>query len=113
MGYTLGHGGRDIRIESIAKVIEETKKVAKFGITVESQFLDLKEEVDMTKAAANIYHFRPRRLCTAAVMPLLQNLHAHGRRLQLYCSEPNWLSGSHNFAFPIILLASSLDSLPP
>jgi pyruvate ferredoxin oxidoreductase alpha subunit len=44
MGYTLGHGGRDIRMESIAKVIEETKRVAKSGITVESQFLDLKEE---------------------------------------------------------------------
>jgi len=45
MGYTLGHGGRDIRMESIAKVIEETKKAAKSGITVESQFLDLKEEL--------------------------------------------------------------------
>lgn len=45
MGYTLGHGGRDIRMESIAKVIEETKKVAKSGITVESRFLDLKEEL--------------------------------------------------------------------
>lgn len=29
IGYTLGHGGRDIRMESIEKVIEETKKVAK------------------------------------------------------------------------------------
>lgn len=45
IGYTIGHGGRDIRVESIAKVIEETKKVAKSGITVESQFLDLKEEL--------------------------------------------------------------------
>jgi pyruvate ferredoxin oxidoreductase alpha subunit len=45
MGYTLGHGGRDIRMESIAKVIEETKKAAKSGITVESRFLDLKEEL--------------------------------------------------------------------
>ncbi len=45
MGYTVGHGGRDIRAESIAKVIEETKKVAKSGIAVESQFLDLKEEL--------------------------------------------------------------------
>jgi pyruvate ferredoxin oxidoreductase alpha subunit len=44
IGYTVGHGGRDIRAESIAKVIEETKKAAKSGITVESQFLDLKEE---------------------------------------------------------------------
>lgn len=44
-GYTLGHGGRDIPKESIAKVIEEAKKVAKSGITVESQFLDLKEEL--------------------------------------------------------------------
>lgn len=44
-GYTVGHGGRDIRAESIAKVIEETKKVAKSGITVESRFLDLKEEL--------------------------------------------------------------------
>ncbi len=45
IGYTIGHGGRDIRVESIAKVIEETKKVAKSGIAVESQFLDLKEEL--------------------------------------------------------------------
>jgi len=45
MGYTLGHGGRDIRMESVAKVIEETKKATKSGITVESQFLDLKEEL--------------------------------------------------------------------
>lgn len=45
MGYTVGHGGRDIRAESIAKVIEETKKVAKSGIVIESQFLDLKEEL--------------------------------------------------------------------
>ncbi|MDR7666694.1 pyruvate synthase subunit PorA [Methanosarcina sp. Z-7115] len=45
MGYTVGHGGRDIRVESIAKVIEETKKAAKYGITLESQFLDLKEEL--------------------------------------------------------------------
>jgi pyruvate ferredoxin oxidoreductase alpha subunit len=45
VGYTVGHGGRDIRMESIEKVIEETKKVAKTGITVESQFLDLKEEM--------------------------------------------------------------------
>lgn len=45
VGYTVGHGGRDIRAESIAKIIEETKKVAKSGIEVESQFLDLKEEL--------------------------------------------------------------------
>jgi pyruvate ferredoxin oxidoreductase alpha subunit len=45
IGYTVGHGGRDIRVESIAKVIEETKKVAKSGIKIESQFLDLKEEL--------------------------------------------------------------------
>ncbi|MEL7663535.1 MAG: pyruvate synthase subunit PorA [Methanosarcina mazei] len=45
VGYTIGHGGRDIRAESIAKIIEETKKVAKSGITVESQFLDLREEL--------------------------------------------------------------------
>ena len=45
MGYTVGHGGRDIRAESIAKVIEETKKAAKSGIAVESQFLDLREEL--------------------------------------------------------------------
>ena len=45
MGYTVGHGGRDIRAESISKVIEETKKAAKSGITIESQFLDLKEDL--------------------------------------------------------------------
>ncbi len=45
MGYTVGHGGRDIRAENIVKVIEETKKAAKSGIAVESQFLDLKEDL--------------------------------------------------------------------
>lgn len=45
VGYTVGHGGRDIRVESIEKIIEEIKKVAKSGIEVESQFLDLKEEL--------------------------------------------------------------------
>jgi Pyruvate:ferredoxin oxidoreductase and related 2-oxoacid:ferredoxin oxidoreductases, alpha subunit len=45
VGYTVGHGGRDIRVENIEKIIEETKKVAKSGIEVESQFLDLKEEL--------------------------------------------------------------------
>jgi pyruvate ferredoxin oxidoreductase alpha subunit len=45
VGYTLGHGGRDIRIESIVKVVEGTKTAAKTGIMVESQFLDLKEEL--------------------------------------------------------------------
>ena len=45
VGYTLGHGGRDIRMESIVKVIEGTKAAAKSGIMVESQFLDLKEEL--------------------------------------------------------------------
>jgi pyruvate ferredoxin oxidoreductase alpha subunit len=45
MGYTVGHGGRDIHMESIAKVIEETKKAAKSGIKDESQFLDLKEDL--------------------------------------------------------------------
>ena len=45
MGYTVGHGGRDIRVESIAKIIEETRRAAKSGITVESQFLDLNEEL--------------------------------------------------------------------
>ena len=45
VGYTVGHGGRDIRMESISKVIEETKKVAKTGIVTESQFLDLKEDL--------------------------------------------------------------------
>lgn len=45
VGYTVGHGGRDIRLEDIEKIIEETKKVAKSGIEAESQFLDLKEEL--------------------------------------------------------------------
>ncbi len=45
IGYTVGHGGRDIPKESVAKIIEEAKKVASSGITVESQFLDVKEEL--------------------------------------------------------------------
>ncbi len=45
IGYTIGHGGRDVPRESVAKIIEEAKKVASSGITVESQFLDVKEEL--------------------------------------------------------------------
>ncbi|KKH97518.1 pyruvate ferredoxin oxidoreductase [Methanosarcina sp. 1.H.T.1A.1] len=45
IGYTLNHGGRDVQVELVRKIIEETKKVAKSGITVESQFADVKEEL--------------------------------------------------------------------
>ncbi len=45
IGYTLNHGGRDVPVELVEKIIEETKKVAKSGITVESQFADVKEEL--------------------------------------------------------------------
>ncbi|MCQ1535970.1 pyruvate ferredoxin oxidoreductase [Methanosarcina sp. KYL-1] len=45
IGYTLNHGGRDVRVELVSKIIEEAKKVAKSGVTVESQFADVKEEL--------------------------------------------------------------------
>lgn len=45
IGYTLGHGGRDIRMETIAKIIEEAKGVATSGIKIESQFVDVREEL--------------------------------------------------------------------
>jgi len=45
IGYTLNHGGRDVPVQLVEKIIEETKKVAKSGITVESQFADVKEEL--------------------------------------------------------------------
>jgi len=45
VGYTLNHGGRDVPVQLVEKIIEETKKVAKSGITVESQFADVKEEL--------------------------------------------------------------------
>ncbi|MDI9394362.1 MAG: pyruvate synthase subunit PorA [Euryarchaeota archaeon] len=45
IGYTLNHGGRDVPVELVRKIIEETKKVAKSGITVESQFADVREEL--------------------------------------------------------------------
>ncbi|MDD3042934.1 MAG: pyruvate synthase subunit PorA [Methanosarcinaceae archaeon] len=45
IGYTIGHGGRDIRMETIAKIIEEAKGVATSGIKTESQFVDVREEL--------------------------------------------------------------------
>ena len=45
IGYTLSHGGRDVDIDLVSKIIEEAKLVAKEGIKVESQFADLKEEL--------------------------------------------------------------------
>ncbi|WP_135604172.1 pyruvate synthase subunit PorA [Methanococcoides sp. NM1] len=45
IGFMIGHGGRDIPTGTIENIIDEAKKVMDSGITVESQFTDLKEEL--------------------------------------------------------------------
>ncbi|KGK99273.1 pyruvate ferredoxin oxidoreductase [Methanococcoides methylutens] len=45
IGFMIGHGGRDIPVETIENIIDEAKKVIDSGISVESQFTDLKEEL--------------------------------------------------------------------
>jgi len=45
IGFMIGQGGRDIPVETIENIIDEAKKVMDSGITVESQFTDLKEEL--------------------------------------------------------------------
>ena len=44
-GFMLGHGGRDIPVSTIDKIIEEGYKVMDSGIEIESQYADLKEEL--------------------------------------------------------------------
>lgn len=45
VGYMVGHGGRDIKIHTIEKIIDEAEEVMKTGIKIESQFTDVKEEL--------------------------------------------------------------------
>lgn len=45
VGYMIGHGGRDIKVDTIEKIVAEAEEVIKTGIKVESQFTDLKEEL--------------------------------------------------------------------
>ncbi|WP_406656025.1 pyruvate synthase subunit PorA [Methanolobus sp. ZRKC2] len=45
VGYMIGHGGRDIKVDTIEKIIDEAKEVMKTGIKIESQFTDVKEEL--------------------------------------------------------------------
>ena len=44
IGFMLGHGGRDIPMSTIKKIINKAKLVEK-GIFVESEFADLREEI--------------------------------------------------------------------
>ncbi len=44
-GYMIGHGGRDIPVSTIEKIIDEAKAAMKTGIDIESQFTDLREEL--------------------------------------------------------------------
>ncbi len=44
MGFMLGHGGRDIPVSTIKKIVNKAKLVEK-GIFVESEFADLREEL--------------------------------------------------------------------
>lgn len=45
VGYMIGHGGRDIKVDIIEKIIDEAEDVMKTGIKIESQFTDVKEEL--------------------------------------------------------------------
>lgn len=45
IGYTVGLGGRDIPIRTIENIIDQAKEVMSSGITVESQFTDLREDL--------------------------------------------------------------------
>jgi pyruvate ferredoxin oxidoreductase alpha subunit len=45
LGYMLGHGGRDIPPETIKKIVNEAWKAEREGITVESCYADLREEL--------------------------------------------------------------------
>jgi pyruvate ferredoxin oxidoreductase alpha subunit len=45
IGYMIGHGGRDIKIDTISKIVDEAQEVMKTGIKIESQFTDVKEEL--------------------------------------------------------------------
>jgi pyruvate ferredoxin oxidoreductase alpha subunit len=45
VGYMIGHGGRDIRMSTIEKIISEAEEVMKTGIKLESQFTDVREEL--------------------------------------------------------------------
>ncbi|TGC06494.1 pyruvate synthase subunit PorA [Methanolobus halotolerans] len=45
IGYMIGHGGRDIPMSSIDRIIDDAKEVIRSGIRIESQFSDLKEEL--------------------------------------------------------------------
>jgi pyruvate ferredoxin oxidoreductase alpha subunit len=45
VGYMVGHGGRDIKVDTISKIIDEATEVMKTGIKIESQFTDVKEEL--------------------------------------------------------------------
>jgi pyruvate ferredoxin oxidoreductase alpha subunit len=45
VGYMVGHGGRDIKVDTISKIIDEAQEVMKTGIKIESQFTDVKEEL--------------------------------------------------------------------
>ncbi|MDO9518555.1 MAG: pyruvate synthase subunit PorA [Methanosarcinaceae archaeon] len=44
-GYMIGHGGRDIPVGTIEKIIDEAKVAMEDGIDIESQFTDVREEL--------------------------------------------------------------------
>ena len=45
VGYIIGLGGRDIPEKTIENIVEEAKEVMDSGISVESQFTDLREDL--------------------------------------------------------------------
>jgi len=45
LGYMFGHGGRDIPPERIKKIVSEAEKAIVSGITIESSYADLREEL--------------------------------------------------------------------
>jgi len=45
IGYMIGHGGRDIKMDTIERIIDEATEVMKTGIKKESQFVDVREDL--------------------------------------------------------------------
>ncbi|AEH61848.1 pyruvate flavodoxin/ferredoxin oxidoreductase domain protein [Methanosalsum zhilinae DSM 4017] len=45
IGFTLGHGGRDIPEKTIENIIDTAKKTMESGIDSESQFIDVREDL--------------------------------------------------------------------
>lgn len=47
IGFMLGHGGRDIPPSRIEMIVDKAKDAIKNGVSIESQFADLREDVEL------------------------------------------------------------------